>query len=193
MLKNSQINFNNCGVDRFRNTTFGVGSGFEEKNGTVLLSNFGTGRMSTENMIALLNFAGIKREEFAYLNPEHLREIFKNSPINLINCGIIEFKRTIFGKGSRFREKNGATLLYNFGTKKQDTENMIALLNFAGTGRELCDYSNPKHLQEMFNDSPIDLVTCTHSLFKKTFFASSKFPARRASNKGHIPSCSNFL
>ncbi|MEI6587603.1 MAG: SNF2-related protein [Candidatus Moraniibacteriota bacterium] len=176
MLKNSQINFNNCGVDRFRNTTFGVGSGFEEKNGTVLLSNFGTGRMSTENMIALLNFAGIKREEFAYLNPEHLREIFKNSPINLINCGIIEFKRTIFGKGSRFREKNGATLLYNFGTKKQDTENMIALLNFAGTGRELCDYSNPKHLQEMFNDSPIDLVTCTHSLFKKTFFGiSSRF------------------
>ncbi len=140
ILENPQepIDFKNCGVHEFRKIIFGTNSRFRERDGRALLNSFGTKKGITENMIALLNFAGIEREYLDYNNTLHLKEILGKSKenINLNICGVKEFRKMVFGTGSRFKEINGYVLLDNFGTKKQDTENMIDLLNFAGIEHE---------------------------------------------------------
>ncbi|MFZ2189131.1 MAG: DEAD/DEAH box helicase [Candidatus Moraniibacteriota bacterium] len=188
IFRNAPIDLLTCGFREFMDASFGISNKFDERSGGTLLKNFGTKIPNTENMIALLNFAGIMREqkkpECDYSNSEHLHEIFKDSPIDLSNCDLSEFKKTVFGANSKFDERRGGTFLKYFGTKKQDTENMIALLNFAGIMREQkkpeCDYSKFSQLQEIFEKSPIDLRICGLVEFGKTFFGmSSKFEKRR--------------
>ncbi|MFA5994702.1 MAG: SNF2-related protein, partial [Parcubacteria group bacterium] len=176
-----------CGLEEFLRMSFGSIGRFENKMGMTLLKNFGTQKTDTENMIALLNFAGIAREqkkpEPDYANPEHLKELLMhpNQAIDLLTCDGAEFKKTFFGIVGRLEKRRGRTLLRNFGTKKDDTENMIALLNFAGIAREQFDYTNPEHIKELLThpDQPIDLLICGSAEFHKTSFGfESKFEKR---------------
>ncbi|MFZ2881507.1 MAG: SNF2-related protein, partial [Candidatus Moraniibacteriota bacterium] len=170
MFSYSPVDLISCSFSDFGKATFGIGSRFKERKGTTLLRNFGTKVVDFDNMIALLNFVGIAREKFDYSNLGHLKKLFDASPIDLTNCGSTEFQKATFGVDSVFEKRVGHVLLKNFGTGNADAENMIALLNSIGIVREKFDYTNPKHLKKLLENSSIDLRFCDSGEFRKTIF-----------------------
>jgi superfamily II DNA or RNA helicase len=187
------INIAQCTLKQFRDTRLGKETGFRPDRGNYILEHFGSLKHDNENFLRLLEFAGIKREpveieketedvappegevspSLDFSSKDDLGIVLADSPINLMSCGVDEFRHATFGKGTKFGPVTGFGLLKRFGSGKENRENLRSLLNFVGI--ETLDINNLTQLKDILSvpNLPIDLEICGVADFQKATFGAN--------------------
>ncbi len=137
----------NIGLRDFLRTNFAVGTP-AQKGGRSILTNFGSGKTTEQNMLKLLRWAGIERADLDMTDPEKIKRLLltTKSEADLQAIDPDTFKATVFAEGTPLHQ-TGNTLLANFGSRLLTRDNMLGLLRFAGIERMELDINNPTSLK----------------------------------------------
>ncbi len=135
LLSSGSIDFKDLvGItkENFFSMKFGGGkTGFAEVSGYTILHRFSS-NTDAESFRKLLKFVGLEtKRSVNYSKKQDLVNLLNTQPGDLKGYGIKNFFSMKFGGGdSEFNEVSGKTILRNFGTGMENTENLSQLLKF---------------------------------------------------------------